>query len=128
MLKKCIPRIADPQKFRVALAAGERLMNIYKHNREDVKPEPIEITAHRFEVRKKDIYELLRGDKYDKPSKKHKASLDIDEPSTKQLRKKCRNKHVVLSPHYYHHLPSKIKQQQALVLSKENSRIFMNKY
>ena len=79
-------RIADPQKFRVALAAGERLMNIYRHNREDVKPEPIEITAHRFEVWKKDIYELLRGDKYVKPSRKRKASLDIDEPSTKQFK------------------------------------------
>ena len=29
--------IIDPQKFRVALAAGKRLINIYKHNREDVK-------------------------------------------------------------------------------------------
>ena len=25
-------QIADPQKFRVVLAAGERLVNIYKHN------------------------------------------------------------------------------------------------
>ena len=25
-------RIADPQKFQVALAAGERLVNIYKYN------------------------------------------------------------------------------------------------
>ena len=63
--------IADPQKFRVALAAGERLINIYKHNREDVKIEPIEdYCAQHFEVQKKDIYELLRGDKYVKPSKK----------------------------------------------------------
>ena len=62
--------IADPQKFRVALAAGEGLINIYKHNRENVKIEPIETTAHHFKVRKKDIYELLRGDKYVKPSKK----------------------------------------------------------
>ena len=96
-------RIADPQKFRVALAAGERLMNIYRRNREDVKPEPIEITAHRFEVRKKDIYELLRGDKYVKPSKKRKASLDIDEPSTKQFKEEvpkqaCRIVTTLLSP------------------------------
>ena len=63
-------RIADPQKFQVALAAGERLININKHNREDVKIKPIETTVHHFEVRKKDIYELLRGDNYLKPSKK----------------------------------------------------------
>ena len=42
--------IADPKKFRVALAVGERLINIYKHNREDVKIESIETTAHHFEV------------------------------------------------------------------------------
>ena len=73
-------RIADPQKFRVALAAGERLVNIYKHNREDVKIEPIEMTAHHFEVRKKDIYELLRGNKYLKPSKKREPPVNIEEP------------------------------------------------
>ena len=67
-VKEMYSIIADPHKFRVALAAGERLMNIYRHNREDVKPEPIEVTVHHFEVRKKDICELLRGDKYVKPS------------------------------------------------------------
>ena len=38
--------------------------------REDVKIKPIETTVHHFEVRKKDIYEVLRGDKYLKPSRK----------------------------------------------------------
>ena len=75
-------------------------MNIYRHNKEDVKPEPIEITAHRFEVRKKDIYELLRGDKYVKPSKKRKASLDIDEPSTKQFKEEVSE----TSTSYCHHI------------------------
>ena len=45
--------IADPQQLGVALAAGEQLINIYKHNREDVKIEPIKTTAHHFEVQKK---------------------------------------------------------------------------
>ena len=31
--------IGDPQKFQVVLAAGKRLTNIYKHNREDIKVE-----------------------------------------------------------------------------------------
>ena len=70
--------IADPQKFRVALAVGERLINIYKHNREDVKIESIQATAHHFEVQKKDIYELLRGDKYVKPPKKRETTPSID--------------------------------------------------
>ena len=69
-VKDMYGHIADPQKFRVALATGERLINIYKYNREDVKIKPIETTAHHFEVQKKDIYELLRGDKYVRPSKK----------------------------------------------------------
>ena len=63
-------QIRDPQKFRVALAAGECLINIYKHNREDIRVELLEATAHHFEVQKKDVYELLRGDKYEKPPKK----------------------------------------------------------
>ena len=29
-------RMADPQRFQVALAAGEHLVNIYKHNCEDM--------------------------------------------------------------------------------------------
>ena len=95
-------RIADPQKFRVALAAGKRLINIYRCNREDVKPEPIEVTAHHFEVWKKDIYELLRGDIYVKPSKKCKASLDTDEPSTKQPNEEVPK----TSTSYCHHIIS----------------------
>ena len=42
--------IADPQKFQVALAAGKRLINIYKHNRKDIKIESLKTTAHHFEV------------------------------------------------------------------------------
>ena len=49
-----------------------------------MKIESIEMTAHHFEVQKKDIYELLRGDKYLKPSKKREPSVSIDEPVPKQ--------------------------------------------
>ena len=68
----------------MALAVGECLVNIYKHNREDVKIESIEATAHHFEVHKKDIYELLRGDKYLKPPKKREPPIKIEEPTTKK--------------------------------------------
>ena len=83
-MEEMYTRMADPQRFRVALAAGERLVNIYKHSREDVKIESIEATAHHFEVRKKDIYELLRGDKYLKPTKKRETSVKIEEPAMKK--------------------------------------------
>ena len=53
-------RIDNPHRFRVALAAAERLINLYKQNREDIKPEPLQDTAHHFEVMKKDVYELLQ--------------------------------------------------------------------
>ena len=46
-------RIADPQKFRVALAAGKRLINIYKHNREDIKTESIKATTHHLRFGKR---------------------------------------------------------------------------
>ena len=77
-------RIADPQRFQVALAVGERLVNIYKHNCEDVKIESINATAHHFKVCKKDIYKLLRGDKYLKPSKKREPPVNIKEPVMKK--------------------------------------------
>ena len=34
------PRIDNPHCFRVALAAAERLVNFYRQNRGDIKPEP----------------------------------------------------------------------------------------
>ena len=52
-------RMANPHRFRMALAAAERLVNLYRQNREDIKPEPLQDTAHHFEVTKKDVYELL---------------------------------------------------------------------
>ena len=54
-------RMDNPHQFRVALAAAERLVNLYRQSREDIKPEPLQDTAHHFEVMKKDVYELLRG-------------------------------------------------------------------
>ena len=45
--------ISDPQKFRIALAAAEGLLNIYKHNREEVKLELLENAADRSEVHKR---------------------------------------------------------------------------
>ena len=78
-------RIGDPHKFRVALAAGEHLVNIYKHNRDDVKIESIDATAHRFEIRRKDVYELLRGKKYLKPKKREIIPVE-EETNMKKLK------------------------------------------
>ena len=78
--------IGDPQKFRVALAAGEHLVNIYKHNREKLKTESLEATAHHFEVQNKDVYELLQGDKYMKPPKKREPKPFTEAPPTKQAK------------------------------------------
>ena len=78
-------RIGDPHKFRVALAAGECLVNIYKHNRDDVKIESIDTTAHRFKVQRKEVYELLRGEKYLKPKKREMIPVE-EETSMKKLK------------------------------------------
>ena len=78
--------IGDPQKFRVALAAGECLINIYKYNRENIKGEFLEATAHHFEVQKKDVYELLHGDKYVKPAKKRETESSTEVPPAKQVK------------------------------------------
>ena len=52
-------RIDNPHCFKVALATAERLVNLYRQNREDIKPEPLQDTTHCFEVTKKDVYKLL---------------------------------------------------------------------
>ena len=52
-------RIDNPHHFTVALAAAERLVNLYRQNREDIKLEPLQDITHHFEVMKKDVYKLL---------------------------------------------------------------------
>ena len=68
------------------MAAAERLINIYRHNREEVKLEPLETTAHCFEVRKKDVYELLWGEKYMKvkTETKEETSTESEAPPAKK--------------------------------------------
>ena len=80
--------IDNPAQFRVALAAAERLINIYRHNREEVKLEPLKTTAHCFEVRKKDVYELLWGEKYMKvkTETKEETSTESEAPPAKKLK------------------------------------------
>ena len=92
-------RIANPHRFRVALAAAERLVNLYKQNREDIKPESLQDTAHHFEVMKKDVYELLRGKKFHKgqegeeKSPPTKGSSNKERPKWRCIPKSAR--HVV---------------------------------
>ena len=90
-------RMDNPHRFRVALAAAERLVNLYKQNREDIKLEPLQDTTHHFEVMKKDVYKLLWGEKYMKvktevkskelagPPKAKKAKTEITAKSARRV-------------------------------------------
>ena len=79
-------RMAIPHRFRVALAAAERLVNLYRQNREDIKPEPLQDTAHHFEVTKKDVYKLLWGEKYTKVKTEVKSEEPIGSPKAKKAK------------------------------------------
>ena len=50
-----------------------------------MKIESIDATAHRFEVRRKDVYKLLRGEKYLKPKKREIIPVE-EETSMKKLK------------------------------------------
>ena len=86
-------RIDNPYHFRVALAAAERLVNLYRQNREDIKPEPLQNTAYHFEVTKKDVYELLWGEKY----MKVKAGVKSEEPAGPPKAKKAKTETMAKS-------------------------------
>ena len=79
----------------MALAAAERLVNLYRQNREDIKPEPLQDTAHHFEVTKKDMYELLWGEKYTKVKTKVKS----EEPAGPPKAKKAKTETIAKSAH-----------------------------
>ena len=66
---------------------------MYKQNREAIKPEPLQDTAHHFEVTKKDVYELLRGEKY----MKVKAEVKSEEPAGPPKAKKAKTETIVKS-------------------------------
>ena len=57
-------RIANPRDFCAALAAGERLYSMYKFNQTGSTPISVPELCNHFDVGKKKIYELLRGEKY----------------------------------------------------------------
>ena len=87
--------MANPHRFRVALAAAERLVNLYRQNREDIKPESLQDTAHHFEVTKKDVYELLQGEKYTKV----KTEVKSEEPTGSPKAKKAKTETIAKSAH-----------------------------
>ena len=109
--------------FRVALAAAERLVNIYRHNREEVKLQPLKTTAHRFEVRKKDVYELLWGKKYTKV--KTKTNEETPTESEAPPAKKAKVETIAKSAHQVvtmlvAPLSAAISPQQAAASSSKN--------
>ena len=79
-------RVDNPHHFGVALTAAERLVNLYKQNREDIKPEPLQDTAHHFEVTKNDIHELLLGEKYMKVKAEVKSEESAGPPKAKKAK------------------------------------------
>ena len=84
-------RMANPHRFRVALAAAERLVNLYRQNREDIKPESLQDIAHHFEVTKKDVYGLLWCKKYTK--------VKTEEPTGSPKAKKAKTETIAKSAH-----------------------------
>ena len=86
-------RMDNPHRFRVALAAAERLVNLYRQNREVIKPKPLQDTAHHFEVMKKDVYKLLQGEMY----MKVKAEVKSKEPAGPPKAKKAKTETIAKS-------------------------------
>ena len=58
-------QIYDPYSFRLALAAGERMLNFLHAKQEDKKVDSMEKTCHYFEVSTKNVYEVLKGEKWE---------------------------------------------------------------
>ena len=90
-LLKCVyemyKRIHSPHTFRVALAAGEWLLSLYKHNqaRTNVVTGPDLCTF--FNVRKTKLYEVLQGEKYAKEEEAEKKPLKHIKPGPVQTEK-----------------------------------------
>ena len=64
-------QIENPRDFRAALAAGERLYSMYKFHQAGTPPMSIPELCNYFDIGKTKIYELLRGEKYQYPTKCH---------------------------------------------------------
>ena len=69
-LPRCVydmyARINNPHNFRVALAAGERLLSIYKYNQVGTDIKKVLDLCDYFNVGKMKLYEILHGEKYGK--------------------------------------------------------------
>ena len=78
-LPKCVyemyERIHSPRSFRVALAAGEQLLSLYKHNRAGTDVVTVPDLCTFFDVRKTKMCEILRGGKYGKEEEAEKKPL-----------------------------------------------------
>ena len=57
-------RIHSPHNFRVALAAGEQLLSLYKHNQDRTNVVTVPDLCTFFNVRKTKLYEIPQGEKY----------------------------------------------------------------
>ena len=84
---RCNERIHSPRNFRAALAAGEWLFSLYKHNqaRTDIVTVPELCTF--FDVRKTKLYEILQGGKYGKEEEAEKKPLKCIKPEPMKTEK-----------------------------------------
>ena len=78
-LPRCVyemyARINNPHNFRVALAAGERLLSIYKYNQVGTDIKKVLQLCDYFDVGKMKLYEILCGGKYGKEEEDSKKTL-----------------------------------------------------
>ena len=68
-------RIQSPHNFRAALAAGEWLLSIYKHNQARTSIIKVPDLCTFFNIRKTKLYEVLQGGKYGKEEEAEKKPL-----------------------------------------------------
>ena len=69
-------RINDPHNFRAALAAGKRLLSIYKYNQVGTDIKKVLDLCNYFDVGKTKVYEIHHGEKYGKEEEAKKKPLN----------------------------------------------------
>ena len=112
-------RIQNPLNFRAALAVGEWLLSLYKHNQARTSVVKVPDLCTFFDVGKTKLYEILQGGKYGKEEeaeKKPLKNIKLEPVKTEKLReeppakvpKKSSKKSTLKTP-----TPQKVKSTKA---------------
>ena len=103
-------RIHSPHNFRAALAAGEWLLSLYKHNKAGTDVVTVPDLCTFFDVRKTKLYEIPRGEKYGKEKEAEKKPLKrikLEPVKIEKFRKnhlpRCQRKAVRSQPRKHLH-------------------------